>query len=387
MIEFLSPISESVRDFIKDLPPGALGHHVVCYVENGSLPDMSNANIAILTVLESRSVNSDRLDKVDFDACRKALYSLFPGNWTSRIVDLGNIIAGESPEDSRFALKEIVSNLIKLNVIPVILGRTQSLAYAQYRAYDNLDQMVNLVNIDYKFDVGNADLPISGKSYMGKMIVDQPYNLLNYSVIGYQSFFNPPEEINLMEKLLFDTYRLGEVAADISLAEPVLRNADMIIMDACAIKRSEMSFDTNNNPNGFDGREICAIARYAGISNPVSSFGLYEIGQNLSESSAMLIGQILWYFIEGVNFRIPEDFTNDSLYTTYVVPLEDLDLVFKKSKRSERWWVKVPNFFNLCNKIKRPALLPCTHADYVDACNQKIPERWLRAQLKYEEKL
>lgn len=386
MIEFLSPISDSVQNFIKDLPAGTLGHHVEFYTGNGDFPNMTNVNLVILAVYESRSVLSDTQKSIDFDACRKALYSLYPGNWTNRIVDLGNITAGESPEDSRFALKEIVSGLIKLNIVPIILGQTQSLAYAQYRAYDNLDQMVNLVNIDYKFDVGNADLPISDTSYMGKMIVDQPYNLLNYSVIGYQSFFNSPEEIDLMEKLFFDTYRLGEVAADISLAEPVLRNADMVIMDASAIKRSEMSFDTNNNPNGFDGREICAIARYAGISNPVSSFGLYEIGENLTQSSAMLIGQILWYFIEGVNFRIPEDFSNDSLYTTYVVPMDELDLVFKKSKRSERWWIKIPNFLNICNKIKRPALLPCTYADYIDACNQKIPERWLRAQLKYEEK-
>lgn len=387
MIEFLSPVSESFRNFIKDLPVGTLGHHVEFYTEKGNLPNMDAVTIAIFAVHESRSVVSDIQKNIDFNACRKALYGLYPGNWNNRIVDLGDIAAGERPEDSRFALREIVSNLIKLNIIPVILGQTQSLAYAQYRAYDNLDQMVSLVNFDYKFDVGNADLPISGKSYMGKMIVDQPYNLLNYSVIGYQSFFNSPEEIDLMEKLFFDTYRLGEVVSDIGLAEPVLRNADMVIMDAGAIKRAEMSFDTNNNPNGFDGREICAMARYSGISNPVTSFGIYEIGENLTESSAMLIGQILWYFIEGVHFRIPEDFSNDSLYTTYVVPMDNLDLVFKKSKRSERWWMKVPNFLNFCNKIKRPALLPCTYADYIDACNQKIPERWLRAQLKYEEKL
>jgi len=185
---------------------------------------------------------------------------------------------------------------------------------------------------------------------------------------------------------MFDTYRLGDIVADMTVVEPVVRNADMVIMDAAAIKRSEMSFDNNHNPNGFDGREICSIARYSGISNQVASFGLYELGENLTESSAMLVGQILWYFIEGVNFRINEDFSNDTQFTRYVVPLEEMDLVFKKSLRSERWWIEVPNFLNINTKSKRQTLLPCTYADYIDACNQKIPERWLRARLKNEGK-
>lgn len=387
MLEFLSPISESLQDHINNLPAGTLGCRVACYTEAGNLPEMDGVSLAIIGVLESRSVSSDVQTSVDFDACRKALYSLYPGNWESKIVDLGNIEAGERPEDTRFALKEIVSSLIKTNVIPIVLGATQSLGYAQYRAYDQLDQMVNVVNIDYRFDIGNVDLPISNTSYVGKMIVEKPYNLFNYSVIGYQSFFNSPEEIDLMEKLFFDAYRLGEVVSDITMVEPVLRDADMVIMDAAAIKRAEMSFDTNNNPNGLDGREICAIARYAGISNRLTSFGLYEIGANLTPSSALLIGQILWYFIEGVNFRIQEDFSNDGLFTKYVVPLEDTDLVFKKSNRSERWWMEIPNFLNYNNKSKRGALLPCTYADYIDACNGEIPDKWLRARLKNESKL
>src|SRR5690554_7693081 len=50
-----------------------------------------------------------------------------------------------------------------------------------------------------------------------------------------------------------------------------------VIFDATAIKSSEMSYENNDNPNGFDGREICALARYAGISSQVTSFGVYEL--------------------------------------------------------------------------------------------------------------
>lgn len=387
MLEFLSPVSDSVLAKREQLPAGTLGKHIAPHTDQEGLPEMVGVKVAIIGVKETRSVLTDAQQSINFDSCRNALYSLYPGNWDSKIIDLGDIDPGNTPEDSRFALKEIVASLIKSDIIPLILGAGQNMAYAQYRAYDNLDQMVNVVNVDYRFDIGDADLPISNKSHVGKMIVEQPYNLFSYAVLGYQSFFNSPEEISLMEKLFFDAYRLGEITADVMISEPVLRNADMVIFDATAIKSSEMSYENNNNPNGFDGREICALARYAGISNQVTSFGVYELGQDITGSSAMLIGQILWYFIEGVNFRISEDFENESLFTTYVVPLDGTDLIFKKSHKSERWWMELPFFSNNNNKTNRHTLLPCTYVDYIDACNHKIPERWMRARIKNEGKL
>jgi hypothetical protein len=50
----------------------------------------------------------------------------------------------------------------------------------------------------------------------------------------------------------------------------------LVILDINAIKSADLSYKNSKSPNGFDGREICAIARYAGISNKVSSFGVYE---------------------------------------------------------------------------------------------------------------
>ena len=61
------------------------------------------------------------------------------------------------------------------------------------------------------------------------------------------------------------------------MAEPVLRNAHIVSLDARAIKASEIDGSKNFSPNGFDGREICAIARYAGMSDNVSVFGIYEM--------------------------------------------------------------------------------------------------------------
>jgi hypothetical protein len=94
---------------------------------------------------------------------------------------------------------------------------------------------------------------------------------------------------------------------------------------------------------------------------------------------------VIWYFVEGVNFRVAdEDFDDDSSYTTYRVPVHDEVLIFKKSNRSERWWIELPFISTVNNKLKRRTLLPCTYEEYLGATNQEIPDRWFKARRKNE---
>jgi hypothetical protein len=386
LIEFLTPVSKPVIAHRELLPVGTIGKQLFVHTIKGELPDLEKVKFAIFGCKENRrDINYMGLD-VHFDAVRMSLYGLYPGNWKHTIADLGDIEKGASVEDSYFAVKAVTAALLKKNIIPIILGASQDALYAQYRAYDGVASMINMVNIDTRFDLGDAEAAITNKSYVGKIIVDKPYNLFNYSVLGYQSFFNPPQEIALMEALYFDAHRLGAVTLDIKDVEPVFRNADLVSMDISAIKSAELGSHNKENPNGFDGREICAISRYAGISNKVSSFSLFEITDfTTSRSGAMLLGQVVWYFIEGVNFRVSDDdFTDKKHYTTYKVPIDDEVLIFIKSNKTGRWWIELPFISNIDNKLKSSTLLPCTYGEYLGATNQEIPERWLKARRKNE---
>ena len=386
MIEFLIPVSKPVIAHREVLPAGTIGKQLLVHTIKGELPDLEDVKFAIFGCKENRrDIDYMGLD-VQFDAVRMSLYGLYPGNWKHTIADLGDIEKGASVEDSYFAFKAVTAALLKKNIIPIILGGSQDALYAQYRAYDGVSSMINMVNIDARFDLGDAEAAISNKSYVGKIIVDKPYNLFNYSVLGYQSFFNPPQEIALMEALYFDAHRLGAVTTDIKDVEPIFRNADLVSMDISSIKSAELGSYNKENPNGFDGREICAISRYAGISNKVSSFSLFEITDfTTSRSGAMLLAQVIWYFIEGVNFRVSDDdFTDLKHYTTYKVPIDDEVLIFKKSNKTGRWWIELPFISNIDNKLKSSTLLPCTYGEYLGATNQEIPERWLKARRKNE---
>ena len=184
-----------------------------------------------------------------------------------------------------------------------------------------------------------------------------------------------------MERLFFDVYRLGEIVSDISLSEPVLRNAHLVSVDARAVRAGEMGQPDSFSPNGFTGREICAITRYAGMGDNISLFGIFEIENNMQ--SFQLVAQMIWYFMEGHNFRTEEHPSeSDTDFTKYLVPCDSEELVFFKSALSGRWWVEVPNLPVVYTKSDAPALLPCTEQDYLEACDQHIPERWFKANRK-----
>jgi hypothetical protein len=377
--DFLNPINNNTLELVKALTSQQLGSKVVFHTQE-QFPNLDKVNIAIIGVLEDRGSDSSN-SQPDLSGIRKELYSMFPGNWDATIADLGDIAAGESITDTYYLLKKIVAVLIKNKIVPIIIGGSQDLTYALYRAYDDLEQMVNLVAIDSKFDFGKEEGGVLSSSYLTKIIVDEPNNLFNYCNIGYQTYYNSQEEIDLIEKLFFHGYRLGEIKNNIGLAEPVFRDADIVSLDLNAVKSSDSGNFVSFNPNGFNGMEICSLVRYAGISDKVSTFGIFN--HHNTSQEAVLIAQIVWYFIEGFHYRTNEyPFGSKENYIKYTVLIEDEDLVFYKSDKTDRWWIEIPFISSTNNKLKRNTLLPCSYEEYLVACNQELPERWWKAQRK-----
>jgi hypothetical protein len=376
--DFLKPLGNEILQVISGFSSQQLGSKIVLNTAE-DFPDLDKIKIAIIGVLDNRG-DLHQTEKVNLDPIRKELYGLFPGNWDASIADLGNILEGNSISDTHFALRKVISSLIKKKIIPIVIGGSQDLTYALYRSYDEFEQMVNLVSIDSKFDFGKDSDAVSASSYLTRIIIEEPNNLFNFSNLGYQTYYNSQEEIDLIDKLFFEGYRLGEVSNNISLAEPVFRDADLVSLDLTSVKSSASGNFTTFIPNGFNGKEICALARYAGISDKVSLFGLFN--HNNSAQESVLIAQIIWYFIEGYHYRSNEyPFGSRKNYIKYTIPLEE-ELIFYKSNKTDRWWIEIPFISNGNNKLKKSSLLPCSYEEYLGACNQEIPERWWKAQRK-----
>jgi arginase family enzyme len=377
--EFLTPIDLDLLIDIKQLSSQHLAHKVVFHTKD-EFPDLNKVKIAIIGVLENRGGDSEQ--KPDVSNVRLSFYSLFPGNWHHTIADLGDIKQGNTLEDTYFAVQKVVNSLLKKNIIPIVIGGSQDLTYPLYRAYDTLEQMVNIVSVDSKFDLGRGENQLRSDAYLSKIIIEEPNNLFNYCNIGFQTYYNSQEEIDLVEKLYFDVYRLGEITANIAISEPVFRDADFVSIDINSIKSSDSGNFSIFVPNGFNGKEICSLARYSGISDKVSLFGIFN--QCFSKNESVLIAQIIWYFIEGYHFRSQEyPFGSNKNYLKYIVSFEDgEEIIFYKSDKTDRWWIEIPQLIDNEAKFKKHTLLPCSNEDYLAACNNEFPERYWKAQRK-----
>ncbi len=381
MLDFLKPVSQELADYVALLPNHAIGNNISLHTIQ-DFPEFIAGSIVVFTVNENRNSNVSVAEDVNFDGIRKQFYKLAKGDWVINLVDVGEIASGDAITDTYYLVTKLVEEIHKASCIPVIIGGGQDVTYANYRAYSHDKGMVNLVNVDSCFDLGNVELPMTNESYVGKIVVDQPYNLFNYTNIGYQSYYVAPEELDLIERMFFDLYRLGEISNNITIAEPVMRDADIVSVDLNVL---EAGF-YGENPNGLSGKELCALTRYAGISDKVSSFGIYEYqNEKCSKSSDQLVAQLIWYFIEGVSCRWSETGELAAMDVIhYQVPVDDQVLSFYKSNVTERWWMEITPSASLDNILTSNTLLPCTYSDYEKACNQNIPERWFNAKMKYE---
>ena len=378
--DLLKPVDEHLIVHNELMSPLILGNRIKIHSAENGIPDLDTVKIAILGIPEERNSVDYLGDELNLNEIRKSFYNLYPGNWSNGISDLGNLILGNNSEETYGRLISLLTILFKKDIIPILIGGSQDLLYSVYRSYDSIQNTVNIVNVDSNFDLGDSSKPINNLSYLGKIILEEPHNLFNYSNIGYQTYHNSQEEIDLMDNLYFEAYRLGEVCSKIRLVEPVMRDADIVSIDMKSIRSSELSSRQKFSPNGFDGKEICAISRYAGISNKVSSFGIFEYkSSNEDEVTEMLISQIIWYFIEGVNCRITDsDFNNEDEYNKFTVIVDEYELIFYKNKITSRWWIEI--FGEGSNtKLKQTTLLPCTIEDYETAKKGNIPDRWFKA--------
>jgi len=375
-LESLIPVSEEALSSMVLNPNQALGKNIEIHTAQQGLPELDGCSIGIVGLSEIRNsfFPNSTYKLADF---RKCFYSLFPGNWNFKICDLGNLPDGNTPEDTYYALKEICIHLRQLNIVSIFLGGSHDLIFPMYQSYQANNQLVNIVSVDNQFDFSQEEELISGRSYMSRIIMEQPNFLYNFTNLGYQSYYIAQEELDLMEKLHFDSLRLGALLDDISKSEPFFRDANIAGFDMKSLSWQAINHPSAS-PNGIDARSICALARYAGISDKIEVFGVFEhFNTNVFHQ---LLAQVVWYFIEGFSSRFDEyPVLTSTGFTRYTVALLDIEMVFYQSEKSNRWWIEIINQSYLNNKNKTTALLPCTHQDYLDACNDKIPDKWWKA--------
>ena len=355
---------------------------------SGDSESLIGISIAIIGVCDDRGHRTTLGSNKAPDLVRHELYSLFQHESTVKWIDMGNILPGATIEDTYFAVKEVCQELIKRDIVPVIIGGSQDITVGNYLAYETLEQTVNLVTIDYRLDFGQSAKEHSHLNYLNRIILHKPNYLFNYTNLGHQRYLTEPELIQLMQKMYFDSIRLGEIQSAMASTEPAIRNADIVSFDMSSIRKSEAPGTAYPGPNGFFGHEAAQLCRYAGMSDKLTSFGLYEISADNDggNTTSMLAAQMIWCFMEGYSHRKGDYPKADiSEYTKYIVPFlnEGHELVFYKSGRSDRWWLEVPYASQSGGmNYERHHVVPCSYENYLQATREEIPDLWWRTYQK-----
>ncbi len=309
---------------------------------------------------------------------RDSLYKLVEISKSLKIIDLGNIKCGNNFNDTCINISKVVIEMNKLNITVIILGGSSKFHWGFILANQKNNIPVNLVSIDAEI---NPD--IFAPSYINDFADhnDRP-SLYNFTNIGFQSYLVERKTVDMIDDLHFEAYRLGNLRTNIDEMEPVLRDSNLLNFSLNAVKYSDSPGSAVNYPNGLTGDEACQLSFFAGHSNYISAFGLYDLNhkQDPLSISSKLGAQIIWYFLEGFANRIFEepDITSEN-FTKYIIhnSKTNMNLSFYKSNLTGRWWMEITN-----EKLKRNILISCSDTDYQQACRQEIPERWWLACLR-----
>jgi formiminoglutamase len=361
---WLKPLSSTIQN---DLEAWHFGNKITLHTEGVSL-DLKNTQLAII------GINDD-----EADAVRSILYTLsFPFK-NLKIADLGNL----RKQEKGFMIP-LLSELLQGGIVPILIGQSETSILPQFQAFHTKKNSVNLTIIDEKIRFSSSPKPEN--QFFQNLLEDS--HLFNMSIVGFQSHYTDPSVLSLLDKRQFELVRLGKARADIEDIEPVIRDADLVSFNIAALKMSDAPAQMKPSPSGFSSEEACQIVRYAGMSDKLASFGIYGFHRNLDnldQTTAQVVAQMVWYFIDGFHNR-KQDFPIQKAFNQlmqYIVDIKSFDerLVFWRSNKSGRWWMEIPA--KTRKKHERHRLIPCSYNDYLQACNDDLPERLVLAYQRF----
>lgn len=373
---------DPIRDIdISKLPSSAIVHSF--YLNMERMPDLDGMDIALLGLQESRGANEINRSGVSRapKEVRKQLYRLKKGTGNLKVVDLGNFRNGPELKDTYLRLQEVCAYLMEHNVLPVLIGGSHDLDLGQYMAYENQSKLISVLSVDNRLDLGDTRTELPSESHFYQIFRYDPNYLFSFYQLGYQSYLVSKKEIELLEKLYFEAYRLGLLKENIRELEPVIRDADMISFDISSLQAHYAPGGVSSNVYGLSGEEACQLCWYAGLNDKLSSIGFFEYDvekDSDDRKTAFVLGTMIWYFIEGFYNRKGDKHFRSNDYLTYEVSMggEPASIKFYKSKISEKWWMEVPHPDETSGFL-RSRIIPCSYSDYETALRGEVPHRWI----------
>lgn len=231
------------------------------------------------------------------------------------------------------------------------------------------------------FNMGNCSTSGEELLYLGELKEKYTHQifLTNLIQIGLQLHLSSPNFLNKLDEENFEYHRVGALKEDFTQVEPLMRDINYLRFDANSIKNSDFPAKSDFNPSGLTSEEALQTLRYAGLSpkmNLIHFTGFLE--EHIDPVSLEFLAQAVWYISHGLDGKVTEDPFNSKTIQEYVIEHDyyDFPLSFLRSKKSGRWWMKIPStpdapFTHIA--------IACDAHDYQKVIEGEIPYRLLKA--------
>ncbi|MEN9497925.1 MAG: hypothetical protein RL750_824, partial [Bacteroidota bacterium] len=223
--DFLSPIFKAFLSNDQGYVDGQIGQVIESYETD--FPEMDSASIVLVGCGDARGADLSRTTTDAPDAIRRHFYRLFYWETDIGLADVGNVRIGHTLQDTYAALATVVKELTQAGKTVIILGGSQDLTLAQYRAYGQAGKIIEASGIDARIDL-YTDSVNPAEHFLMEMLTGSPNFIRHYNHIGFQSYYVHPGMLETLDKLRFDCYRVGSVKESIDEMEPVLRNSHLL---------------------------------------------------------------------------------------------------------------------------------------------------------------
>jgi formiminoglutamase len=356
---WLTAVDTQIQAWAKSLPVGHLGTRIE--FESGQQKKLPKWGVVIVG-MESQSAN----------AIRRTLYEFASLSEKLKICDLGNF----RKTDTDFCLP-LLQELLGAGHLVICIGAGEETGLTQFLAYRDFRRVSNLALVDHRVDLALKECPEFKSGVWQQVLAPVHKRLFHFCLLASQSHLMPEQIARFLDKKGFDHLRLGMLRADMAAAEPAIRDMDMLAINLRVLRSQAGDTYQAGTASGLTTEELCQLARYAGLSEKVSSISFFGSAESAARADAG--AQAVWYFLEGVTHRCGDFPASVHGMTEYIVDMQKLtyQLTFWKSNRSGRWWVQVP--VHIERNKERHKLVPCTYSDYQLASKEELSDRLMRA--------
>jgi arginase family enzyme len=336
--------------------------------------DITSFHVAIMGIDESTYSHANQGCRLSPHLIRPYLYGMRRNSRSLKVLELGNLL-GKTLNDKYIALIEVIRQLGEANVPTVMIGGSQEFTASAFKGVASYVQNPNLCVIDAMMDDGSGDSDLSSRNFLHTIRQNNTIHTGQLSLLGLQKYLTSVSHDQLIEEYGMNVLRLGELRGnDIQQSEPFLRDAHLVSFDASSIKHADMPGQTMPMPNGLSSFQACQMAWYAGVSDHLKAFGLFEVNPetDVTGASVILGAQIIWHVMEGIAHRYNDYPVRDiESYLTFHVCHDELmdGIRFFCNPENQRWWVEL-------NSESDKKIISCSEVDYQSFKFGDIHDRW-----------